>query len=247
MSSIVASARTTARRRGRVGLLVVMSMGMAVVMVVIAMLVMVMTVVMMMVIVVVMTGVIMARVIMGMIMRRMVVRFTFRRVRVAAVGIGAPFGIEWRLDLDHARAQSLHHRLDDMVAPDTQAARRDLRRQMAVAEMPGDPNQMLRIGAANLGQRLRRRDDLDQPVIVEHQRIAAAQHGGIFQIQQEFKPARACHRHPPPMAIVEIEHDGIGRRLAPAMWAADLRGADHAVFFPINGVFLINGRRPSKG
>src|SRR5258708_15453590 len=109
VSSIMASARTTARRRGRAGLLVVMSMGMAVVMVVIAMLVMVMTVVMMMVIVVVLTGVIMARVVMGMIMRRVVVRLAFRRVRVAAVGIGATFGIERRLDLDYARAQSLHH------------------------------------------------------------------------------------------------------------------------------------------
>jgi hypothetical protein len=172
---------------------------------------------------------------------------------MASIGIGPTFGIEWRFDLDHACAQPLHHRLDDMVTPDTQASRRDLRRQMAVAEMPGDPNQMLRIGAANLGQRLRRRDDLDQPVIVEHQRIAAAQHGGIFQIQQEFNPAGAHHRHPPPVAVVEIEHDGIGRRLTPAMWTADLRGADHAVaflingVFPINGAFLINGRRPFRG
>jgi hypothetical protein len=27
--------------------------------------------------------------------------------------------------------------------------------------------------------------------------------------------------------IVEIEHDGIGRRLAPAMLPANLRGTDH--------------------
>jgi hypothetical protein len=221
-------------------------------MVMTAMLVMDMTGIMVMmgvimIIVMVMPMIVAFMIMASMIMRRVVVRLIVRRVRVAAFGIGAAFGIEGRFDLDHARAQSPHHRLDDMVAPDAQAARRDLRRQMTVAEMPGDPNQMLRIGAANLGQRLRRRDNLDQPVIVEHQRIAAAQHGGIFQIQQEFKPARACHRHPPPMAIVEIEHDGIGRRLAPAMLAADLRGADHAVFFPINGVFLINGRRPSRG
>jgi hypothetical protein len=231
----VASARITARRRGRAGLLVVMSMGMAGVMVVTAMLVMVMMVIMMMVIVVVMAFVIMAGVIMGMIMRRVVVRFAFRCVRVATLGISATFGIEWRFDLDHARAQPLHHRLDDMIAPDTQAPRRDLGRQMAVAEMPGDPNQMLRIGAADLGQGLRRRDDLDQPVIVEHQRVAAAQHGGIFQIKQEFKPARPRHRHPPAMTIVEIEHDGIGRRLVPAMGAANLRGADHVAVFPFNG------------
>jgi hypothetical protein len=183
----------------------------------------------------------MAGVIMGMIMRRMIVRLASRRVCVATTLIGTTFGIEWRFDLDHARAQSLHHRLDDMVAPDTQAARRDLRRQMAVAEMPGDPNQMLRIGAAYLGQRLRCRDDLDQPVIVEHQRIAAAQHGGIFEIEQECKPAGARHRHPPAVAVVEIEHDRIGRWLAPAMRAANLCGADHTM------AFLINERRPSQG
>jgi hypothetical protein len=184
----------------------------------------------MMVTVLVMTCVIMAGVI---------VRFARRRVCVATTVISATFGIEWRFDLDHARAQSLHHRLDDMVAPDTQAPRRDLRRQMAVAEMPGDPNQMLRIGAANFGQRLRCRDDLDQPVIVEHQRVTAAQHRGIFQVEQEFKPARTRHRHSPPMAVVEIEHDRIGWRLVPAMLAADLRGTDHVAAVPINGRRLL--------
>ena len=193
---------------------------------------------------------------MGMIMRRVVVRFVIVRfvamrfvdvrfacrcVRVAVIGIGAAFGIERRLDLDHARAKPLHHRLDDMVAPYPQAARRDLGRQMTVAEMPGDPNQMLRIGTPDLGQRLRRRDDLHQPAVVEHQRIAAAQHGGMFEIQQEFQPTCSRHRHPTAMAIVEIEHNRIGRRLIPAMGAANLRGADHADAFPFNG------RRPFRG
>ena len=105
--------------------------------------------------------------------------------------------------------------------------RHDLRRQMAVAEMPGDPDQMLRIVAADLGQRLGGRDHLDQPAVVEHQRVAAAQRHRVFEVEQEFEPARAGHRHPPPVAVVEIEHDGIGRRLAPAMLALDLGGADH--------------------
>ena len=115
---------------------------------------------------------------------------------------------------------------------------------MAVAEMPGDPHQMLRIGAADLDQGLRRRDDLDQPAIVEHQGIAAAQHNGMFQIEQEFEPACAGHRHPPAMPIVKIENDGIGRRLIPAMLCADLCGAGHVVFFSIKEVFPINGYRP---
>ena len=44
---------------------------------------------------------------------------------------------------------------------------------MAVAEMPGDANQMLRIGATDFRQALRRCDHLDQTAILEHQRIAA--------------------------------------------------------------------------
>ena len=43
----------------------------------------------------------------------------FRRMRVA--GIGAAFGIERRLDLDHARAKPFHHRLDHVIAADAQA------------------------------------------------------------------------------------------------------------------------------
>jgi hypothetical protein len=94
--------------------------------------------------------------------------------------------------------------------------------------MPGDKGQMLRIVTPDLGQRLGRGDDLDQPVIVEHQRVTASQHRRVFQVEQKLKAARAPHRHPPPVTIVKIENDGIGRRLDPAMVRADLRCADHA-------------------
>ena len=160
-------------------------------------------------------------------MRRVTMRIAFGCVRMAAAGIGAAFGIERRLDLDHAGTKAFHHRLDHVIAPDPQAFRHDLRRQMAIAEMPGDPNQVLRVLPANFEQRLRRRDDFDQPVIVEHQRIAAAQRNRVFQIEQELQSPRAGHRHPPPVTVVEIEHDGIGRRLRPAMCAADPGRADH--------------------
>lgn len=146
-------------------------------------------------------------------------------VRVA--GIGAAFRVERRFDLDDARAQSLHHRLDDVIAPDAQALPRYLGRQMPIAEMPGKANQMLRIAAADFHKRLRRRDDLDQPAILEHQRVTAAQRDRVFKIEQKFQPARTRHRHPPAVAVVEIEHDRIGRRLAPVMVASNLGGTDH--------------------
>src|SRR5579871_1277766 len=143
-------------------------------------------------------------------------------------GIGAAFRIERRLDLDHARSQPLHHRLDDMITPDAQRLGHDLGRQMAVAEMPGDPDQMMRITSLDLDQRLGGRDHLDQPAVLQHQRIAAAQRNRALEIEQESQSARAGHRHAPPVTVVEIEHHGVGRRLRPAMLPLDLRGADHA-------------------
>ena len=150
-----------------------------------------------------------------------------RLVAMAAAGIGPALRIERRFDLDYARAEPVHHRLDDVVAPDPQAPGHDLGRQMTIAEMPGEANQVLGIGTPDLGQRLRRRDHLHQPAVIEHQRVAAAQRDCAFQIEQEFKPACAGHRHTAPVPVIEIEHDGIGRRFGPAMLGADLGGADH--------------------
>ena len=164
--------------------------------------------------------------IMPMIVRGMIVP-AVRRMWLGRMGIGAAFGIERRLDLDHAGAKALHHRLDDVIAPDAQAFPGDLGRQMAVAEMPGDPDQMLRIGAANFDQRLGRGHHLNHAAIVEHQRVAAAQGDGVFQIEQEFKSAGAGHRHPPPVPVVEIEHHGIGGGFRPAVLALNTCCSTH--------------------
>ncbi len=168
-------------------------------------------------------GVIMGTMIVCIVMMRMIVG----GMGVAAAGVGAALGIERRLDLDDSGAEALHHRLDHVVAPDPQTLGHDLGRQMPIAEMPGDPNQMQRIGAADFEQRLGRGDHFDQPAVLEHQRIAAAERHRIFEIEQELEPARARHRHPPPVPVVEIEHDGIGRRLVPAMLTLNFNRADH--------------------
>src|ERR1700742_1739902 len=96
-------------------------------------------------------------VIMRIVIMTMIVDGMCMTLTMTAAGIGAAFGIERRLDLDDARAETLHHCLDHMVAPDPQALGHDLGRQMAIAEMPGNPNQMQRGDAAGLDQRLRRR------------------------------------------------------------------------------------------
>jgi hypothetical protein len=209
---------------------------MVVVVIVAAMLVVVMVAIMLMTVVmmiVAMRGVVVRR----MIVSAMAVRVIVFRMRMAG-GVGAAFGIERRLDLDDAGAEPCHHRLDDVVAADAQALRHDLGRQMAVAEVPGDPHQMERIGAADFDQRLGGCDHLDQAAVLQHQRVAAAQRYGVFEIEQEFEPARTRHRHPPPVPVVEIENDGIGRGVRPAMLALNFDGADHVYLLRL---FLLTG------
>jgi hypothetical protein len=158
-----------------------------------------------------------------------VMRMIVVPMRMAGLGIGPAFGIERRLDLDHPRAKPLHHGLDDVVSANAQGFGHELRRQMAVAEMPGDADEMVRIVAADLEQRLGCRDHFDQPSVLQHQRIAAAQCNGILQVEQEFETSRPCHRHAAAVPIVEIEHDRIRRRFREAVLSLNLRRPDHAL------------------
>ena len=121
-------------------MVVMIVVAMFVVVMVLTMVVVVTTVVVVMPMVVTMRGMRMG-LDMGMRGMCMCMRVGFRRMGVTA-RVRAALGIERRLDLDDARAQPLHHRLDDVIASDAQAFRHDLGRQMAIAEMPGNPDQM---------------------------------------------------------------------------------------------------------
>lgn len=172
---------------------------------------------------------VMIMVIVIMTMAVIVMRMVIVPLRVAGIGIGAAFGIERRLDLDHTRAEPLHHGFDDVVTADAQGFGHDLRRQMTIAEMPADADEMVRIVAADLEQRLGRRDHLDQPSVLQYQRITAAQRDGVLQVEQEFEPPRPRHRHAAAVPIVEIEHDRIRRRFRKAVLSLNLRRPDHAL------------------
>ncbi len=199
-----------------------MSMGVTVVIVItLAVTMIVMRVIVATVFVIAMTVVTMIMVVVVVIMMIMTMR------DMATAGIGSAFRIERRFDDGDARAKAAHHILDDMIAANAEALADDLGRQMPVAEMPGDPHEMVWISTANFHQRFGRRHHLDQPPVFQHQRIAAAQRDGFLQVQQEFQPARAGHRHPPPVPVVETENHRIGGGLGPANLRANLRCADH--------------------
>ncbi len=172
---------------------------------------------MIMVIVVMMT-----EIMVSMIVARMPVA-----VCMPAAGIRSPLRVERRLDLDDTGPQTPHHLLDHMIPADAQAAPHDLGGQVTVAEMPGNPHQMLRIVAADFNQRLGSRHDLDKPSVLQHQGITATQRNRFLEIEQEIQTARPGHRHAPPVPVVEIKHNRIGGLFLPVQRRDDLDGADH--------------------
>ncbi len=150
-------------------------------------------------------------------------------VAMPAARIGPAFRIEWRFDFDHARAKPLHHVLDHMVAADTKSLADNLRRQMTIAEMPGDTHEMMRIVAPDFDELLRCGNDFDQPPVFQHQRIAAAQRKSVLKIEQKLQASRSGHRHAAAMTIVVIEHDGVGGGLGPLVLRKDFRRSDQRI------------------
>ena len=142
-------------------------------------------------------------------------------------GIDAAFRIERRLDGERAPAERLGHRLDHRIAANAQPLADDLHRQLPMTEMPGDSRHMRQIIAANLGQRLGRRHHFDQPAVVQHQGIAAAQRQLLLKVEQKRQTAGAGQRRVPAAPCIKIEHDGVGRRLCPMMLSENFAGADH--------------------
>ena len=104
---------------------------------------------------------------------------------------------------------------------------RQFGRQVAVAEMPGDAGQRGGVGGADFGQRLRRGDDLDDAAVLELQAVAGAQHHRFRQVEQEAEAAHAGHGEAAAIALVVIEHHGVGRLARPLSGGNDGMSVQH--------------------
>ncbi len=173
-----------------------------------------------------MGGVIVAFVI---VMIMSVMRVAFMRMLGLSDGlIGAGVGLERRFDMADLGAKSAHHILKHMVAADPQPVVHYLRLHVAIADVIGHARQLARIAAPHFCQLFRSGHDLDQAPVFQDQRVAAAQHHGLWEIEQEFCPARARHRHTATMTALIIQNDGVGRGRLPGAFAANEIRADHA-------------------
>jgi hypothetical protein len=127
--------------------------------------------------------------------------------------VGTVFRIERRLDRRHSRAEPAQHLFDHMVTADAQAIADDLHVDMAVADMPSEPCQLMCVGRRDFDQGLGPADNPHNGAVVEHEAVAIVQGRRLRQIEQKRGAALAGQDGPTAMAIVGIEHDlvdGIG-------------------------------------
>lgn len=155
---------------------------MAVVLLVMVIVLVVVAVRMALVVVVLMAMALVVAMIMMVVVMVMVMIVTVMMV-AGGRGIGPALGLERRFDDDDFCAKAFQQRLDGGIAPEANLPVQHLHRNMAVAEMPGEPGKARKIGRPRFDQRLRLGNDLDQVAIVEEQRIISAKANRVGEIE----------------------------------------------------------------
>lgn len=162
-------------------------------------------------------------------MRVMMVMMVVVRA-VMGLKVGAALGIEGRFDPADLAAKANHHFLDHVIAADAQPPPDDLHRQMAIAEVPGELEQMIGALGADLAERFGRANHLDEAPVLELHRVAGAQGDRLRQVEQEFQPAHGAQRDPPTVTLVEFEHDAVRRFALPVASCDHFVRQDHLEF-----------------
>lgn len=165
-------------------------------------------------------------VLMGMFMRPMIMMIVPVRL---AIAVGAAFRIEGREDRRNRGAKPLQHVLDDVIVANAQPVAEKLRRQMSVAKVPGDANEIGWAGCGNLEKALRNRLDEDQAPIFQFKGIAVLHDGSFLEIEQKNRFADAAHHKTAAMAIIAFKSERIGRRSSPGAGGMDASGSNHGI------------------
>ena len=100
-------------------------------------------------------------------------------------GVSADFRVEGCLDPGDPATQPGHHLGDNVILADAQTIADHLQRQMAVAEVPSDPQQARAVVGLDLQDRLGRRPDPDVAAALEFEPVAVGKMLSARQIEQE--------------------------------------------------------------
>src|SRR5215831_19757007 len=94
-----------------------------------------------------------------------------------------------------------------MIAADAERLANDLHVDMPVADMPGEPRQLVTVGGGDFDQRLRAADDAHDAAIIENETITVTEYRGLRQVEQEGSAALAGQNDAAAMALMRIERN----------------------------------------
>lgn len=160
----------------------------------------------------------------------------------APVTIGAAFRIERGLHRAQPSTKLLHHVLDNMVAPDPQGGAHELRRQMPVSKMPGDPDEVRRVFGLDLDKVFRLRQHFDDASVFQLKTIGVAQMNSAWFVQQKGQPALAAQDGPSAIPVIEVECDPVCRIPLPVTGGVNFLNTYHCAASTFDFIALNAGR-----
>src|SRR5262249_48969815 len=104
----------------------------------------------------------------------------------ASIAIRAALGLKGRLEPRDVRAEASEHVLDDMIRPDSKSFAADLRREMAVDEVPRESRELTRLRMGDVDDGLGRRPDEEPGSIVELQPVSIGHGDRVREVEQHL-------------------------------------------------------------
>lgn len=158
------------------------------------------------------------------------------------VSIGAAFRIEGSGQGCQRAAKLPDHVLDHVIPADPECVAHQLGRQMPVAQVPGDPDQMGSVPRPDLHQVFRLGKHFNDAAIFQFQAVTMVQmHGGRL-VQQKGQATFACQNRPAAMAVFPVKSDPVGSRRLPGSGSQYGFNPDHAPSFTLAIMALKAGR-----
>ncbi len=113
-----------------------------------------------------------------------------RAMLVLMVAVGAGFGLERLVVVDHRQAELCNHAVQDVVGEVTHPARADLECDVAVAQVIRHQREAPQVAAPDRRDGLARGDDLEHRAVGGAQPVAAAQHRAARQLDADLEARR---------------------------------------------------------
>jgi hypothetical protein len=126
-------------------------------------------------------------------------------VAVLTTPICSAFGLKGRCDLEQFGTKATEHVLDHMIGSDKKGMLSNLRRQMAISQMPREPCQLMAIRVPDLDQRFGSSSNPDPVAVIELQTIAIGHRNCLRKVEKNILTVVRREANSPAMTSVEIQ------------------------------------------